>query len=64
MENKEERQGVSEGVRRLKMFRLTFTHCSRRIFLCIDGFLDDKGHGIMYVLELRRLYRYVFSYLS
>ena len=42
----------------------SFTRCSRRIFLCVDGELDDEGHGIVFLLTLRRLRRYLFVYFS
>ena len=42
----------------------SFTPCLRRSFLCVDGELGDKGYGVMFVLALRRLRRYLFVYLS
>ena len=28
----------------------SFTRCSRRIFLCVDGELGDEGHGVIFLL--------------
>ena len=42
----------------------SFTRCSRRSFLCVDGELGDEGYGVIFLLTLRRLRRYLFVYLS
>ena len=51
------------GVLRKKSFS-SFTRCSRRSFLYVDGVLDDGRDGVMFLLALRRLRRYLFVYLS
>ena len=63
MENKRKREGVSTGERRLRKSFLTFTRCSRRVLLCVDGLSDDQGHGVMVLLALQCLCRYLFAYL-
>ena len=42
----------------------SFTRCSRRSFLCVHGDLGDEGHGVIFLLTLRRLRRYSFVHLS
>ena len=42
----------------------SFTRCSGCRFLCVDGKLGDEGHGVIFLLTLRRLRRYLFVYLS
>ena len=34
-----------------------FTRCSRRVFLCVIGVLDDVGGGVMFVRALQCLPR-------
>ena len=62
---------LKEGVRKrvqgcgaLQKKISSFTRCSRRSFLCVDGVLGDKGHGVMFLLTLRCLQRYLFVYFS
>ena len=33
-------------------------------FLCVVGVSDNKEHGVMLILTLRRLRRYLFVYLG
>ena len=65
MVNKRGREGrvQGRGVLRKKYFS-SFTRCSRRSFLYLDGVLDDGRDGVMFLLALRRLRRYLFVYLS
>ena len=42
----------------------SFTRCSRRSFFCVDGVIGDEGHGVLFLLTLRRLQRYFFLYSS
>ena len=37
---------------------------AQRGFLCAYSVLDNQGHGVMFVLTLRRLRRYLLVYLS
>ena len=60
-----------EGVRDLyrgaacfEFFFSCFTRCSRRSFLYVDGVLDGGGDGVMFLLALRCLWRYLFVYLG
>ena len=46
-----------------KLFSSSFTRCSRRSFLYLDGVLDDGRDGVVFLLALRRLRRYLFVYL-
>ena len=65
MVKKRGREEASAGVRRVTKKNVSsFTRCSRRSFLCLDGVLGDKGHSVMFLLTLRRLRRYFFVYLS
>ena len=65
MVNKGGRDGrvQGRGVLRKKSF-LSFTRCSRRSFLYVEGVLDDGREGVMFLLALWRLQRYLFVYLS
>ena len=65
MVNKRGREGrvQGRGVLRKKSF-LSFTRCSRRSFSYVDGVLDDGRDGVMFLLALRHLRRYLFVYLS
>ena len=47
-----------------KDFFLSFTRCSRRSLLYVDGVLDDIRNGVMFLLALRRLRRHLFVYFS
>ena len=58
-----EQRVQGRGVFRKKSFS-SFTRCSRRRFLYVDGVLDDGRDGVMFLLALRRLRRYLFVYLS
>ena len=42
------------GVLRKKSFS-SFTRCSRRIFLYVDGLLDDGRDGVMFLFAFPRL---------
>ena len=65
MVNKRGREGASTGARLVtKFFFSSFTRCSRRSSLYVDGLLDDKRHVVMFVLALRRLRRSSFVFLS
>ena len=62
---------MKEGVRKqvqgcgvLRKEFSTFTRCSRRSFLCVDGKLGKEGHRVMFLLMLRHLQRYSFVFLS
>ena len=62
---------IEEGVRDeyrgaacFEIFFLCFTRCSRRSFLYVDGVLDDSRDGVMFLLALRCLRRYLFVYLG
>ena len=60
-------QGVRKRVQGRGVLRKEFsifTRCSRRSFLCVDGKLGDEGHGVIFLLLLRRLQRSLFVYLS
>ena len=48
----------------LRKFFFSFTCCSRRSFLCVDGQLSDEGHGVLFLLTVRRLQHYLFVYLE
>ena len=48
----------------MKFFFSSFTRCSRCSFLYVDGVLDGGRDGVMFVLALQRLRRYLFVYLS
>ena len=52
-----------QGHTALESFLSSFTRCSRRV-LRVYGILDDKGHGGMLLLGLRRLGHYLFAYLE
>ena len=43
---------------------LSFTRCSQRSFLYVDGVLDDSKDGAVLLLALLRLRCYLFVYLS
>ena len=61
------KEGVSDeyrGAACFENFFLSFTRCSRRSFLYVDGVLDDGREGVMFLLALWRLRRYLFVYLS
>ena len=65
MVKKRGRKVASAGVRRVaKIFFPSFTRCSRRSSICVDGVLGDDGHGVMFLLTLQRLQRSLFVYLS
>ena len=65
MVNKRGCKVVSAGVRLVtKKISSSFTRCSRRSFLCVDGVLGDDRHSVMFLSTLRRLRRYLFVYLS
>ena len=62
---------MKEGVRKrvqgrgvLRKDFSSFTRCSQRSLLCVDGELGYKGYGVLFVLALRRLRRYFFVFLS
>ena len=40
------------------------TGCSRVASLCVYSTLDDKGHGVVLLLALRRLRRRLFTDLN
>ena len=63
--NKRGREGrvQGRGVLRKKSFS-SFTRCSRRSSLYVDGVLDDYRDGVVSLLVLRRLRRYLCVYLS
>ena len=65
MVNKRGREGrvQGRGVLRIKSFS-SFTRCSRRSFIDVDGVLDDGRDGVMFLLALRHLRRYLIVYLS
>ena len=56
-------KGVSAGAWRVDKNFASFTHCSRRGFPHVYGVLVDEGHGVMFLLALRRLRHYSFYYL-
>ena len=61
------KQGVMERGQGHGVLRKTFssfTRCSPRCFLCVDGKIHDEGHRVMFLLTLRPLRRYLFVYLS
>ena len=62
MVNKRGREGrvQGRGVRR-KFFFSSFKRCSRRIFLYVDGVLDDGRNGVMFLSALQRLQRFFLS---
>ena len=65
MVNKRGREGRVQGHGVLpKQSFSSFTRCPRRSFLYVDGVLDDGRDGVMFLLALRRLRRYLFVYLS
>ena len=64
MVNETGRVGARAGAWRVTKIFSSFTHCSRRCFLCVDGDLGDDGHTVMLLLTLRRLWCYFFVYLS
>ena len=63
MVNERGREGRVKGRGVLRNSFSSFTRCSRRRFLCVDGVLDDGRDGVMFLLALRRLRRYLFVYL-
>ena len=64
MVNKRGLEGRSQGRGVLANFVSSLTRCSRRSFPYVDGVLDDDRDGVMFLLALRRLRRYLFVYLS
>ena len=64
MVNKGGREGRVQGRGVLRKLFLSFTRCFRRSFLCVDGVLDDCRDGVMFLLALQRLRRYLFVHLS
>ena len=60
MVKKRGREGARAGAWRVTKNVSSFTRCSRRCFLCVDGELGDNGHRVMLLLSLRRLRRYLF----
>ena len=62
MANKRRREGRVQGRGVLRNLFSCFTRCSRRSFLYVDGVLDDGRDGVMFLLALRRLWRYLFVY--
>ena len=57
-----ERRVQGRGVLRKKnVFFSSFTRCSRRSFLYVDGVLDDGRDGVVFLLGLRRLFVYLSS---
>ena len=64
MVNKRGREGARAGAWRVRKIFSSFTRCSRRSFLCVDGELGDDRHRVMLLLTLRRLRRYLFVHLS
>ena len=42
----------------------SFMRCSRRSFLCVDSELGDEWHGVIFLLRLRHLRRYLFVFSS
>ena len=64
MVNKRRRAGARAGAWRVTKTSSSFTRCSRRCFLCVEGELGDDGHTVMLLFTLRRLRRYLFVYLS
>ena len=63
MENKTERQVVCTETRLLEKSFPTLTRCWLRVSLCANSLRDDEGHGVMLLLALRRLRRYLVAYL-
>ena len=57
-------EGRVQGRGVLRKFSSSFTRCSRRSFLYLDGVLDDGRDGVMFLFASRRLQRYFFVYLS
>ena len=64
MVNKRGLEGARAGAWRVRKFLFRVLRIARRGFLCVYGVLDDEGHGVMLVLTLRHLQRYLFVYLS
>ena len=64
MENKESEEERREGTRLVRKFFLSCASCSRQVFPRVLGTLDDKRHGVMVLMAIRRLRRYLFTYLS
>ena len=66
MANKRGHDGPVQGrgLLRKLFFHSSFTRCSRRSFLYVDGVLEDGRLGVMFLFALRRLQRYSFVYLS
>ena len=62
MAKKRGREGGVQGRGVLRNFFSCLTRCSRRIFLYVDGVLDDGRDGVIFLLVLRRLRRYLFVY--
>ena len=54
-------RGQGRGV--LRKHFSSFTRCSRRCFLCVDGELGNDEHRVMLLITLRRLQRHLFVYL-
>ena len=64
MVNQRGREGRVQGCGVLQKLFWSFTRCWRRNFLYVDGVLNDSRDGVMFLLALRRLRRYLFFYLS
>ena len=64
MVNKRGREGRVQGRGVLREFTSSSTCSSQRSFLYVDGVLDECRDGVMFLLALRRLRRYLFVYLS
>ena len=61
------KEGVRDGYKGAACYEnsfSSFTRCPRRSFLYVDGELNDGRDGVMFVLALRRLRRYLFVYLN
>ena len=61
MVNKRGHAGARAGAWRVTKYFPSFTRCSRRCFLCVDGELGKDGHTVMLLLTLRRLQRFFLS---
>ena len=62
--NKRGRDGARAGEWRVTKKYFRVLRVARRGFLCMYDVLDDEEHGVMFVLTLQLLWRYLFVYSS
>ena len=62
METKRGKRERVQGRGALEIFFSISARCSRRGFLCVFGMFVNAGRGVMFLLALQCLPRFVFTY--